>query len=120
MYKSYHAAAMAPPSMIKKAKSTSLSTGLLKKKISPAVVKIFVTFLNTVTIGTLLCAKLAMLVNNIRQNKIFTGDHCNAVRKLNAGYSTHFIFFENSTHITAVIAWKTTRRIFSCPSIKWL
>ena len=77
-----------------------------------------VIFLKIVTMGTELCCKLAIPVNSIAQNVIFTGAHCFAVTILNAGYSTQPTILEKLTAKTAITAWKTTRRIFKLPEMR--
>ena len=80
----------------------------------------FVMFLNTVTIGTELCSRLVIPVKSIPQKRMLTGAHRRAVRKLKGGYSTHPAYLENSTQMTAAMAWKTTRRMLRSPSMRWL
>lgn len=82
---SCHAAATAPVSMMPNASITKFSVVDPKKYQSPKVVIMLVTFLKMVTMGTELCCKAAIPVNNIKQKKIFTGAHCFAVAMSKVG-----------------------------------
>jgi len=75
-----------------------------KKITSPIDVIMLEIFLNTVTIGTVLCCNAAIPVNNIPQKKILTGAHCLAMFRSNGGYSTNFNFLHISTLIIATMA----------------
>ena len=100
----FQAAATAPNSMTPKAASTRNSGLFSKKKKSPIVVKTFVMFLKTVTMGTELFWRLAMPVKSIPQRNNVTGAHDWVVFHVKLGYSTQPMSLDPSTQMTATMA----------------